>query len=796
MGRFIKWFDEVGIDDVELVGGKCASLGEMISNLVPQGIRVPNGFAVSAAAYRHFVAEAGLEPVITDHIVMLQAGESTLQQAGRAIRTAIVQAPWPDDLAAEVREAYAELSRRDGIEATDVAVRSSATAEDLPDASFAGQQDTYLNVMGTDAVLDACRRCFASLFTDRAITYRRHQGFDHLEVALAIAVQKMVRSDRACAGTMFTLDTETGFPDVVVIDASWGLGESVVGGHVTPDEYRVFKGVLDKTDVLPVIEKRLGAKQTKLVYAGEVEGHTERVRTPKSERDQFTLTDEEAVELARWAVKIEQHYGRPMDIEWARDGITGQLFLTQARPETVHGKGTQGATLQTWTLHETGEVLVEGVAVGHGIAAGNARVLYDPADAANHFQEGEVLVTPMTDPDWVPLMEKASAIVTDAGGRTSHAAIISRELGVPAIVGCGDATRRIETGDLVTVSCAEGDRGHVYEGRLRFESSGVDTGDLPETKTDILMIVGSPQTAYRWWRVPCEGVGLARMEFIINNVIRVHPLALLHFDELEDDDARYTIERITRGYDSKPAYFVDKLSRAMAGIAAALWPHPVIVRMSDFKSNEYADLIGGRAFEPVEHNPMLGFRGASRYYSDKYREGFALECEALKRARERMGMTNLIPMIPFCRTPGEADKVLDEMAGHGLVRGEDGLQVFVMVEVPSNVILADEFAKRFDGFSIGSNDLTQLVLGIDRDSGDLAHLFDARDEAVKTMIRQVIEVANRTGTKIGICGQAPSDHPEFAEFLVECGIDTIAVNPDSLVAVRRHVAHAEQRIGK
>ena len=569
MGRFIKWFDEVGIDDVELVGGKCASLGEMISNLVPQGIRVPNGFAVSAAAYRHFVAEAGLEPVITDHIVMLQAGESTLQQAGRAIRTAIVQAPWPDDLAAEVREAYAELSRRDGIEATDVAVRSSATAEDLPDASFAGQQDTYLNVMGTDAVLDACRRCFASLFTDRAITYRRHQGFDHLEVALAIAVQKMVRSDRACAGTMFTLDTETGFPDVVVIDASWGLGESVVGGHVTPDEYRVFKGVLDKTDVLPVIEKRLGAKQTKLVYAGEVEGHTERVRTPKSERDQFTLTDEEAVELARWAVKIEQHYGRPMDIEWARDGITGQLFLTQARPETVHGKGTQGATLQTWTLHETGEVLVEGVAVGHGIAAGNARVLYDPADAANHFQEGEVLVTPMTDPDWVPLMEKASAIVTDAGGRTSHAAIISRELGVPAIVGCGDATRRIETGDLVTVSCAEGDRGHVYEGRLRFESSGVDTGDLPETKTDILMIVGSPQTAYRWWRVPCEGVGLARMEFIINNVIRVHPLALLHFDELEDDDARYTIERITRGYDSKPAYFVDKLSRAMAGIAAA-----------------------------------------------------------------------------------------------------------------------------------------------------------------------------------------------------------------------------------
>ena len=796
MSRFIKWFDEVGKDDVEVVGGKCASLGEMISNLKPKGIRVPMGFAVTAEAYRHFVREAGLEPVITDHIVMLQAGESPLAQAGRSIRTAIVQAPWPEDLAAEVRQAYADLSQRDGIAATDVAVRSSATAEDLPDASFAGQQDTYLNIMGTDAVLDACRRCFASLFTDRAITYRRHQGFDHLDVALAIAVQKMVRSDRACAGTMFTLDTETGFPDVVVIDASWGLGESVVGGHVTPDEYRVFKGVLDNPGVLPVIEKRLGAKQTKLVYAGEVEGHTERLRTPKAERDAFTLSDEDAVELARWAVTIEEHYGRPMDIEWARDGLTGQLFLTQARPETVHGRGIQGETLQTWSLEEEGEVLVEGVAVGHGIAAGEARVLFDPADAIHHFREGEVLVTPMTDPDWVPLMEKASAIVTDAGGRTSHAAIISRELGVPAIVGCGDATRRIETGDTVTVSCAEGDRGNVYEGRLRFTSTGVDMSDLPETKTKILMIVGSPQTAYRWWRVPCEGVGLARMEFIINNVIRVHPLALLNFDELEDDDARYTIERITRGYADKPTYFVDKLARAMAGIGAALWPNPVIVRMSDFKSNEYADLVGGRAFEPVEHNPMLGFRGASRYYSDKYREGYALECQALKKAREELGLTNLVPMIPFCRTPAEADQVLAEMKKNGLERGENGLQVYVMVEVPSNVILADQFAERFDGFSIGSNDLTQLVLGIDRDSGDLAHLFDAGDEAVKRMIKQAIDTANATGTKIGICGQAPSDHPEFAEFLVECGIDTIAVNPDSLVAVRRHVAAAEARLGR
>ncbi len=789
MSDYILWFDQVGKDDVELVGGKCASLGEMIQNLVPRGIRVPNGFAVTAEGYRTFIHEAGLEPVITEQLVLMQAGEQDLSTTGRNIRTAIVQAPWPPMLADALKAAYLKLSEDDGRSATDVAVRSSATAEDLPDVSFAGQQDTYLNVLGTDAVLDATRRCFASLFTDRAITYRKHQGFDHLTVALAVAVQKMVRSDQACAGTMFTLDTETGFPDVVVIDSSWGLGESVVGGHVTPDEFRVFKPLLDDHALLPVIEKRLGAKQSKLVY-GDLGGHTERVRCTKTERDSYTLTDAEAVELARWAVQIEKHYGRPMDIEWARDGITGQLFLTQARPETVHSKTRASATVKTWSLEEKGNVLVEGVAVGHGIASGVARVLTDPS-AADAFQDGEVLVTPMTDPDWVPLMEKAAAIVTDHGGRTSHAAIISRELGVPAIVGCGDATKNVKTGQMVTVSCAEGDRGNVYEGALKFSSLGVDTGDLPTTKTRIMMIVGSPQTAYRWWQIPCEGVGLARMEFIINNVIRVHPLALLHYDQIADDETRWAIDKLVRGYENRADYFVDKLARAMAGIGAAQWPHPVIVRMSDFKSNEYADLLGGRQFEPVEHNPMLGFRGASRYYSDKYRDGFALECKALKMAREELGLTNLIPMIPFCRTPEEADKVQVEMAKHGLERGKNGLQMYVMVEVPSNVILAEQFAERFDGFSIGSNDLTQLVLGIDRDSGDLAHLFDTRQEAVKTMIRSVIEVANRTGTKIGICGQAPSDHPEFAAFLVECGIDSIAVNPDSLVAVRQIVAQAE-----
>jgi len=789
VSEYIRWFNEVSKDDVELVGGKCASLGEMIQNLVPRGIRVPNGFSVTAEGYRTFVRDAGLEPIIIEQIVLLQAGEQDLATTGRTIRTAIVQAAWPDALAEELREAYKKLSEMDGLDATDVAVRSSATAEDLPDASFAGQQDTYLNVLGTDAVLDATRRCFASLFTDRAIVYRKHQGFDHFTVALAVAVQKMVRSDQACAGTMFTLDTETGFPHVVVIDSSWGLGESVVGGHVTPDEYRVFKPLLDNPELLPVIEKRLGGKQSKLVY-GELGGNTERLRCTKVERDTFTLSDADAVELGRWAMQIEKHYGHPMDIEWARDGHTGQLFITQARPETVHSKVRASATVKTWTLEEKGEVLVEGVAVGHGIASGIARVLTDPS-AADSFQEGEVLVTPMTDPDWVPLMEKAAAIVTDHGGRTSHAAIISRELGVAAIVGCGDATRRIETGQMVTVSCAEGDRGNVYEGALKFSSIGVDTGDLPETKTQIMMIVGSPQTAYRWWRVPCEGVGLARMEFIINNVIRVHPLALLHYDQITDDETRWAIDKLVRGYDSRTDYFVDKLARAMAGIGAAQWPHDVIVRMSDFKSNEYADLLGGRQFEPVEHNPMLGFRGASRYYSDRYREGFALECLALRKAREELGLTNLIPMIPFCRTPEEADNVQLEMAKHGVERGKNGLKMYVMVEVPSNVILADQFAERFDGFSIGSNDLTQLVLGIDRDSGELAHLFDTRQEAVKIMIRQVIASANRTGTKIGICGQAPSDHPEFAAFLVECGIDSIAVNPDSLVAVRQMVAKAE-----
>jgi pyruvate,water dikinase len=788
---FIRWFDTVGQHDVPLVGGKNASLGEMICNLVPRGIRVPNGFAVTAESYRYFIRHGGLEQVLEDTVHAMEAGELPLPDAGRRLRTKIIQAPWPPDLADAIREAYARLSSDYDVDAADVAVRSSATAEDLPDASFAGQQDTFLNVLGTDAVLDATRRCFASLFTDRAITYRRVQGFAHLDVALAVAVQKMVRSDLDCAGTMFTLDTETGFPDVVVIDASWGLGESVVGGLVTPDEYRVYKPMLSEPSLTPLIGKRLGAKETRIVYHEEGLGQTEQQRTPPELRERFTMTDTEAVELARWAVQIEQHYKRPMDIEWARDGVSGELFITQARPETVHSRRA-AAKLQSWTLEDEGDPIVEGVAVGGAIGAGPARVLLDPADA-DEFEDGDVLVTPMTDPDWVPLMERASAIVTDHGGRTSHAAIISRELGVPAIVGSQNATRVLKTGQQVTVSCAEGDRGYVYDGTLAFRSDNVDTSELATTDTRIMMIVGSPQTAFRWWQVPCEGVGLARMEFIINNVIRVHPMALLQPELVKDPRATRIIAKTIRGYPDGATYFVERLARAMAAIASAQHPHPVVVRMSDFKSNEYADLVGGRQFEPVENNPMLGFRGASRYYSPKYKPAFALECQAVRMAREQMGLLNIIPMIPFCRTPWEADQVLAVMAEQGLERGKDGLEVYVMVEVPSNVILADEFAARFDGFSIGSNDLTQLVLGVDRDSSDLIHLFDARDEAVKRPIRQVIETAKRLGIKVGICGQAPSDHPEFAQFLVECGIDSIAVNPDSLVEVRKSVKIAEDR---
>ena len=785
----IRWFEALGIGDIASVGGKNASLGEMIRQLHSQGIRVPGGFAVTAEAYRAFLDSNDLPAKIHEQMQRYEAEQATLHETGQTIRKMIQQARFPDELAQAIREAYHQLCERYGEESPDLAVRSSATAEDLPEASFAGQQESYLNVRGETALLDACRNCFASLYTDRAISYRQQHGFGRLQVALSVGVQKMVRSDRASAGVIFTLDTETGFPDMIVIDGAWGLGESVVKGAVDPDEWRVFKPALDEPRYRPILGKRLGSKASQVVYAEDDGQPTRTVETSPQMRGQFCLEDEHVLQLARWAKVIERHYGRPMDIEWARDGLSGELFIVQARPETVESRRLAGE-LKSYNLKERGPVLVQGPAIGSAIASGKAFVIKH-IDEAERFEQGGILITDKTDPDWVPIMKQAAGIVTDHGGRTSHAAIVSRELGVPAIVGTGDATTAIADGQLVTLSCAEGETGLVYEGQLAFEQSLLDLSQVPATRTRIVMNLASPDAGFRWWSLPAEGVGLARMEFIINNIIKIHPLALTRFDQVHDDDARKLIEQLTAGYADKREYFVDHLARGIGMIAASQYPDPVIVRLSDFKTNEYANLIGGGQFEPHEANPMLGFRGASRYYSPRYRDGFALECQALKRAREQLGLMNIIAMVPFCRTPEEADKVLAVMAEEGLRRGEHGFQVYVMAEIPSNITLASEFAQRFDGFSIGSNDLTQLALGVDRDSADLAPLFDERHPAITTLIRQLIQVAHEHGRPVGICGQAPSDHSEFARFLVEAGIDSISVNPDSVLAVRQQVARAE-----
>ncbi|MBC7157493.1 MAG: phosphoenolpyruvate synthase, partial [Rhodobacteraceae bacterium] len=675
----------------------------------------------------------------------------------------------------------------------DVAVRSSATAEDLPDASFAGQQETFLNIRGPDALLAACRRCYASLFTDRAISYRETKGFDHLKVALSVGVQLMVRSDIGGSGVMFSIDTETGFDRVVVIDAAWGLGETVVQGTVDPDEYQVFKPLLAREGVVPIVEKRLGTKARKMIYARTGHGTTRTVPTSKAERAGFVLSDPEILQLARWACAIEDHYGCPMDIEWARDGETGALFIVQARPETVQSRRAAGA-YRSYSVKASGRKLVSGLSIGDAAVAGRVCLLDSPRDI-DRFVDGSVLVTVNTDPDWVPIMKRAAAIVTDRGGRTSHAAIVSRELGLPAVVGTGDATHVLHEEQEVTVSCAEGDEGFVYEGIAEIEEEMLDPAAVPETRTRVMLNLANPAAAFRWWRLPADGVGLARMEFVINNHVRIHPMALIGFDRLEDAEAKAEIERLTAGHADKAAYFVERLSRGLARIAAAFHPRPVIVRMSDFKTNEYAELIGGRAFEPHEENPMLGFRGASRYTSPRYRAGFALECRAIRHLREEMGFDNVVVMIPFCRSVDEADRVLEVMAEEGLRRGENGLEVYVMAEIPSNVILAPAFAERFDGFSIGSNDLTQLTLGVDRDSDELAALFDEQDPAVKWMIGHVIAAAKEAGAKIGLCGQGPSDHPEFARFLVACGIDSISVTPDSFIRVKEQVARAEKDAG-
>ncbi len=785
---FVRRFDTLTNDDVPLVGGKNASLGEMIGALKDEGIRVPDGFATTADAYWHYLDANGLEAEIRAQLAALSAGEQSLAETGAAIRERIRGGTVPNEMASAVRAAYHALSAGYDADAIDVAARSSATAEDLPEASFAGQQASFLNVRGDEAVLDACINCFASLFTDRAITYREEQGFDHMEVALSVGLQKMVRADKA--GVMFTIDTESGFPDNAILNAGWGLGETVVKGSINPDQYTVYKPFLEDEALTPIVGKTRGDKAKKIVYAEGDGEPTKTVETTEEERNAFVLSDDEVLTLARWGARIEEHYDRPMDIEWARDGETEALFILQARPETVQSQRA-ASVLRTYRLQETGERLVTGLSIGQSIAEGEVQLIHS-ADEIENFEEGGILVTDMTDPDWGPILKKAAGIVTNHGGRTSHAAIVSRELGIPAVIGTGNATETLTDGQEVTLSCVEGTEGDVYEGLLEYDTTELDLGALPETETRIMLNVASPAAALNWWRLPTEGIGLARMEYLVNNVIEVHPMALVAFDQVDDEAARARIEERTQGYDDKTEYFVDHLSRGVGSIAATQYPHPVLVRLSDFKTNEYADLIGGQAFEPREENPMLGWRGASRYYSDEYRDGFTLECRALKRVRETMGFTNVVLMIPFCRTPAEADRVLDVMAENGLKRGENGLEVYVMAEVPSNVLQADEFAERFDGFSIGTNDLTQLVLGVGRDAERLSDLFDERNPSVIRMVADLIERAHASDRPVGICGQAPSDHPDFAEVLVKAGIDSISVIPDSVADVIRQVARAEQ----
>ncbi|MFF3595409.1 phosphoenolpyruvate synthase [Kitasatospora indigofera] len=787
--RRLIWFADLRREDVGVVGGKNSSLGELIGHLVPEGVRVPDGFATTADAYGEFLDRDGLRGRISALLDRLHAG-GELAEVGAAVRTAVLSTGLPAELERELAAGYEQLAHRSGRSDPDVAVRSSATAEDLPEASFAGQQETFLNVRGREALLDACRRCFASLFTDRAIDYRERLGFDHLAVALSVGVQLMVRSDLGGAGVMFTLDPETGFPDVVVVSAAWGLGETVVSGQVEPDEYTVFKPLLLDDALNPVVQAVVGAKRTKAVYADE--GLTRTVETSGEERAGRVLDDAEVRRLAGWAVAVERHYGCGMDLEWAKDGRTGELFIVQARPETVQSR-RHGTVLRRYRLSGGGERLIDGIAVGEAVGAGPVCSLDSPVDL-DRFPTGSVLVTAITDPDWEPLMKRAAAIVTDHGGRTSHAAIVSRELGVPALVGTGRATTVLAGRQEVTVSCAEGARGHVYAGRVDYQESEIDLGSLPRTRTKVMLNLADPAAAFRWWRLPADGVGLARTEFVVAHQVRVHPMALVHPERLSPEDRR-RVDELSGGHPDRTEYFVDGLAQGVARIAASRWPDPVVVRTSDFKTNEYARLVGGGPFEPVEANPMIGWRGASRYYDERYREGFALECRALLRARDEMGLTNVVVMIPFCRTPQEADRVLRVMADNGLARGRNGLRVYVMAEIPANILLAEQFAERFDGFSIGSNDLTQLTLGVDRDSDLLAHLFDERNPAVTRSIEALIATAHAAGRTVGLCGQRPSNDPDFTRFLVDAGIDSVSVVPDSFAAVKQHVAAAEGGTG-
>jgi pyruvate,water dikinase len=798
---YIKFFSEVNMKDVAVVGGKNASLGEMYQNLVKHGVRVPGGFAVTADGYWRLLDASGLRPKIAEALRGLDTKDvEDLARRGSAVRQLILGANVPDDLKDAVAAAYRQMTEEYGGHEPDVAVRSSATAEDLPGASFAGQQETYLNIRGEYALVDAVKRCCASLFTNRAIAYRVEKGFDHLKVALSCAVQKMVRSDLAAAGVMFTIDTESGFDKVVLVNASYGLGESVVQGKVTPDQYYVFKPLLDGKH-RPIIGRYLGSKETKIVYSMEGGDTIRTVQTTKEDRLKYCLTDDEVLTLARWGVLIEEYYSklakekRPMDIEWAKDGETGELFIVQARPETVQSGKDRRIMEEYLFKNKPPAAAVTGLSVGSKIAVGKVHVIRDIRDMAS-FRDGEVLVTEMTDPDWVPIMKRAAAIVTNSGGRTCHAAIVSRELGTPAVVGTRDATAKLRDGQVVTVSCAAGDEGTVYDGALPFEVRRTELKGWRETRTKIMMNVGEPDLAFEHSFIPNSGVGLARIEFVFTNFIKAHPLALLNYDSLKDAEVKRQIDELTYAYPDKETYFVSRLAEGIGRIAAAFWPNEVIVRSSDFKTNEYASLLGGKDYEPVESNPMIGWRGASRYYDPKYKAAFLLECAAFRKVREEMGLTNLTVMIPFCRTVEEGKKVQAVMAEAGLRRGKNGLKLYVMCEIPSNVILADEFAKIFDGFSIGSNDLTQLTLGVDRDSGLVSHLYDERNEAVKTLIRQVIRAAKRNKVKVGICGQAPSDYPDFAAFLVEEGIDSISLNPDTVLKTSQVIARMEEKMGR
>jgi pyruvate,water dikinase len=797
--KCIRWFSDLTLDDVPSVGGKNASLGEMVRELAAAGVQVPDGFAITADAYRQFLSQRGLDERIRHmlHGLNTQSVED-LHTRATEVRQAIVATPFPADLQQAILDAYAELSqgRRGDVP---VAVRSSATAEDLPEASFAGQQETYLNVQGQAALLDACRRCFASLFTDRAISYRVDKGFDHFKIGLSVGVQLMVRSDVASSGIMFTIDTETGFRDAVLISSSYGLGESIVQGSVNPDEFVVFKPTLS-AGFRPLLRKTLGTKEFKLVLDVGGSKMVKTVPVPAGDRRRFSLTEDEVLKLARWGCQIEDHYSRkrdrfcPMDIEWAKDGQSGDIYIVQARPETVQARKNRDV-LESYHLQEHGEILVTGQSVGDRIGQGPVHVIAD-AHHLGTFQQGEVLVTDKTDPDWEPVMKKASAIVTNRGGRTCHAAIVSRELGLPAVVGTTHGTDVLGNGREVTVSCAEGETGFVYDGKLDFTIAKIQLSDISRPKTKIMLNVANPDEAFGLSMLPNDGVGLARIEFIIANSIAIHPLALLNYERISDPTVKDRIDELTAGYEDKPQYFVDRLSAGVGMLAAAFYPKDVIVRLSDFKTNEYANLIGGRQFEPVEENPMIGFRGASRYYDLRFREAFGLECRALKAVRTHMGLTNVKVMVPFCRTVSEGRKVLQIMAQHGLERGKDGLEVYVMCEIPSNVVCAAEFAEIFDGFSIGSNDLTQLTLGVDRDSEIVAHVFDERDPSVTRLIAAAIAAAHKAGRKIGICGQAPSDYPEFAEFLVREGIDSISLNPDAAVKTTQRMLEVEQMLAR